>query len=125
MERIRRVAPLALLALGLGLAALLYRGPARGIVRGHGGDVAAAMLLYAALGALPWPRTPGGRALLAGAIALGLELGQLLWTGHGLAGELLIGSTFDPLDLLAYALGLLLALAYDRARQRDYRPLGV
>jgi hypothetical protein len=125
MERIRRVAPLALLALGLGLAALLYRGPARGIVRGHGGDVAAAMLLYAGASMVIRRASMHARALLVGTIAILLELGQLAWTGQGLAGELLIGSTFDPLDLLAYALGLLLALAYDRARQRDYRPLGV
>ena len=119
MVRVRRFAPLALLALTLGVAALAYRGPARALVRGHGGDVAAAMLLYAVAG-MALPRAAClTRSLLVGAIALGLELGQLLWTGRGLAGELLVGSTFDPYDLLAYALGLAFAVAYDRVCDRS------
>lgn len=116
----RRVAPLALLALGLGVAALLYRGPGRGIIRGHGGDVAAAMLLYAAASVAPGLARRGWRARAAVALgtALTLELGQLIWTGRGLAGELLVGGTFDPRDLLAYALGVALGVATERAGRR-------
>jgi hypothetical protein len=60
----RRFAWLAVMALGLGVAVLLYRGPGRGVVRGHVGDVAATMLVYALLGlggcAWAWLRTCSG-----------------------------------------------------------------
>lgn len=106
--------PLAVFAIALGAFAWFYTGPGRPLVRGHIGDVAAAMLVYAALG-LVWRRRPAARAALAFAIAAALELGQSLWQVSSLAGELTLGDTFDPIDFCAYAAGVAIGVAYERA----------
>ena len=90
----RRFVWLAIAALGIALAVLAYRGPGRVIVRGHVGDVAAAMFVYAIVAALL--RERGARAAATLAIAIAIELGQIVWHTDSTAGELLIGSTFDP-----------------------------
>ena len=100
---------LGLAALALGLAVILYRGPGRGVIRGHVGDVAAAMLVYALLG-LAWRARMWVRAAATFGIALAIEVGQTVWSTSSLAGELLLGNTFDPWDVLAYAVGTALAL---------------
>jgi len=127
MERMkRRFLWLAVVALGIAGAVLAYRGPGRAIVRGHVGDVAAAMFVYATLGAL-WRRSkPAGRVAATLAIAGAIEVGQLAWRADSTAGELLIGSTFDPWDLLAYAIGVAIALGWDviTARQPDRPDFG-
>jgi hypothetical protein len=109
--RWRRTAGAALLALGAGLFVLAYRGPGFRLVRGHGGDVAVTAFLFFVLGLLTrWPwRT---RVAVVAAVALATELAQLarLPPRRSLLTDLTIGSTFDPWDLLAYALGLLLAV---------------
>ncbi len=75
------------------------------------------MFLVAALG-LALPRLgPKGWLTVTGLVAVGTEVGQALGLrGSGLLGELTIGSTFDPLDLLAYVIGLALAAAVLRSR---------
>lgn len=98
---------------------LVYRGPGWRPLRAHGGDVAVIPFLYFALGMVTrW--SPASRAWLVGSVALGIELLQTLHlpVGRGLAAELVLGSTFDPLDLLAYAVGLALALAAEPWIQR-------
>lgn len=106
--------------LWLGAAALFLGGvtlgwahfdlPGRALVRGSLGDVAIMMLLVAIFAGL-WPRLrPLFWFLLAGALGVLVEVGQALGLrGEGLVGELTIGSSFDPYDFLAYALGLLIA----------------
>lgn len=116
----RRLVWLALVALVLGGATLLYRGPGRELIRGHAGDVAATMLVYAVLG-LCWRARPAVRALATFAIAGAIELGQTLWSGDGLAGELVVGATFDAYDFVAYAIGIAIAVAWDTLGQRDAR----
>jgi hypothetical protein len=108
----RRFLPLAVVALALGVAVWLHGGT--GIVRGHVGDVAATMLVFAVLG-LVAPRRLGwrGRALGTLGLATAIEVGQLFWDGRSRAGELLIGSTFDAWDLVAYAVGVVIAVAWD------------
>jgi hypothetical protein len=96
-------------ALVLGAFVLLYRGPGRGVIRGHVGDIAAAALVYALLG-LAWRARPWVRAVATFVIAVAIELGQTIWSTSSVAGELLLGNTFDPWDLLAYAVGTALAL---------------
>ncbi|MEZ4360574.1 MAG: DUF2809 domain-containing protein [Kofleriaceae bacterium] len=124
----RRFVVLAGAALAIGGWVLYYHGPGRAFVRGHVGDVAATMLVYAILGLLQHvvASAPLGtawrRLLVTLAIAAGIEGGQLFWTGTGLAGELLVGGSFDGWDFAAYALGALLAVAYDLAL--DARPSG-
>ncbi len=105
---------LGLAALALGLAVLVYRGPARGVIRGHVGDVAATMLVYAVLG-LSWRARAAARATATLAIAFAIELGQVWWQAESAAGALLFGSTFDAWDLVAYVVGTAVAVAWEGA----------
>lgn len=110
---------LAVAALATGALVLLYRGPGRAVVRGHVSDVAATALVYALLWLGPCRRSSRAvRAALAMAVATAIELGQTWWTGRGLAGELVLGSTFDAWDFVAYAVGVVLAWGYDRTAAR-------
>lgn len=112
--RRRRFAGLAALALAIGVATLLYRGPGRAFVRGHVGDVAATMLVYAGFGLTSWSLR--ARAAATFAVAVAIELGQLLWaplTG-GTVATLTVGHVFDPWDVLAYAVGVVVAVAWER-----------
>jgi hypothetical protein len=114
----RHFAWLAVAALGLGLACLLYGGPGHRFVRGHVSDVAATMLVYAAFGATGWPRR--ARVAAAFAVALAVEVGQLAWSplGRSGVGALTLGSVFDPWDVAAYAAGLAVGVAWERVSCR-------
>ena len=109
----RRLIWLALAALVLGLACLFYAGPGRAVVRGHVGDVAAAMFVYAALGLTGWSRR--SRVAAALIIAALVEVGQTVWSpaGRSGVGALLIGSVFDPWDLVAYVVGVAVGVAWE------------
>jgi hypothetical protein len=96
---------------------------ARGPLRSFFGDVVVVVFLVAVLAAVraggPW-----GRVLGVGLFAVGVEL----WQGLGLVApgahwllDLTVGSTSDPLDVLAYALGALAALALERWVMADPR----
>jgi hypothetical protein len=108
----QRLIWLAAAALAIGVAVMLYRGPGRGVIRGHVGDVAATMLVYAALG-LIWRARPAVRAAAALAIAALIECGQTVWRGEGLAGEIIVGGTFDGWDFVAYGVGVAIAVAWE------------
>jgi len=104
-----------LVSLGAGLFVLAYRGPGFRLVRGHGGDVAITAFLFFGLGLVTrwrWRLRAGAVA----AVAVAAELVQLLRlpVERSLLTELTIGSTFDPWDLLAYALGLAVAVLAER-----------
>lgn len=122
----RRFMWLAVAALALGVAVLAYGrlGPLAGreLIRGHVGDAAATMLVYAVLG-LAWRARPAVRAAATLAIAAAIELGQTVWRGEGLAGELVVGGTFDAWDFVAYAAGVAIAVAWDVAPSRRCAPL--
>lgn len=108
----RRFLWLGLAALAVGAAVLVYRGPGRAIIRGHVGDVAATMLVYAIVGSLSRARL-AWRAVGTIAIATAIELGQLVWRLESAAGELLLGTTFDGWDLVAYVAGVCVAIAWE------------
>lgn len=110
----RRFVWLGIAALALGAATILYRGPGREIVRGHVGDIAATILVYAMLG-LAWRAQLRTRALVAFGIAFAIEVGQLVWHATSTAGELVLGSTFDWWDVAAYAVGVVIAVCIERA----------
>jgi len=93
---------------------LVYRGPGRAVIRGHVGDVAATMLVYAAI-SMFWSARMRTRAITTFAIASAIEVGQLVWNARSLVAELTIGSSFDAWDFLAYAIGVAVALAWETA----------
>lgn len=113
----RRFLWLGLAAIALGLAVLLYRGPGRGIIRGHVGDVAATMLVYATISSL-WTARMRARAIATLALATAIELLQVVWHARSLVGELTIGGTFDAWDLVAYVIGVGVALAWETVALR-------
>lgn len=113
-----RLVQVGLVGLVLGLTALAWaalRLPGRELVRGHLGDVGIVMFLVAGFGLAMPRRGPRVWIGLAALIALGTEIMQALGVrGTGLLGELTIGSTFDPFDLLAYAIGLAVSATWLR-----------
>lgn len=112
----RRDVVLAVLAAGLGAVTLVYHGPGRAFVRGHVGDVAATMFVFAVLGLTSWRlRT---RALVTLGVATVIEVGQTVWSGG-----LIFGSVFDPWDLAAYIVGVIVGLAYCRAHDEPRGPV--
>lgn len=110
---------LGVAAVALGLLVLVYRGPGRAFVRGHVGDVAATMLVYA-LASLVQPRASiGMRALVSLAIATAIEVVQVWFHARSTVGHLVLGSTFDPIDLVAYAAGIGIAVVWDQRAARS------
>lgn len=106
----------ALLVFLLGLGVIVYRGPGRSFVRGHLGDVLVVAFLFFLAGALTRASARARLVAVLG-LALALELLQAL-RGAGrdvsTAEALSLGATADPLDLLAYGLGLSLAWLVER-----------
>lgn len=108
-----RPLPVALISLTTGLLLFAF---AHGPLRGFVGDVLVVVFLDAALATLSLgsART---RLPFVAALSVGLEGLQALHLVDKEAPallHLLLGSTFDPWDLLAYALGLLPAVALER-----------
>ncbi|MFN0248039.1 MAG: DUF2809 domain-containing protein [Kofleriaceae bacterium] len=109
-------------AIAFGGIVLLYRGPGQPFVRGHVGDVAATMLVFAIV-SLVWMRIRawraragadlGGRALVTMAIATAIEVAQVWFHATSTAGHLVLGSTFDWIDLVAYAVGVGIAVVWE------------
>lgn len=114
--RRRRLALIAAACLAICLIALVYRGPGWRLLRQTGGDVFAAALLYALVGLvrIRWSRR---RCLVVALIIAagieGLQLLELVGPDTPRWIHVVLGATFDPLDLLAYAVGIAAAVALD------------
>jgi hypothetical protein len=108
------------LSLALGLFVLAYRGPGRALVRGHLGDVAITPFIYASLG-LVTKRSARARLLIVALVAVATESFQALNLSlrRGAFVDLTVGRTFDPWDLVAYAVGL--AAVYVTERRFEAR----
>ncbi|MEU1734550.1 DUF2809 domain-containing protein [Streptosporangium sp. NPDC020145] len=104
-------------ALAVGAFVLLYRGPGQPFVRGYVSDVSATMLVYAFLGLL-WRTTAARRALTTAAIAAAVEFYQVVGMTLPGVGGVLVGAFPDPWDLVAYAIGVVAALAWERGSVR-------
>jgi hypothetical protein len=94
-----------------------------GLIRPHGGDALAVVLVYLGLRAVT-PVGPKSGAAIALTIAFAVEAAQ--WIGlaamlglrpHTI-GETMLGSSFDVGDLIAYCLGALAVLAGETMRAR-------
>lgn len=106
-------------ALLLAAMVLVYRGPGQPIVRGHAGDVAATMLVYSAVSLVRPTASKGVRALVTMAIATGIEVAQAWFHARSTVGHLVIGSTFDPIDLVAYVAGVWIAVVWEQRAGRS------
>lgn len=105
-------AALALATIVVGLAVHLHGASLGGVTRDVLGDALWAMMITWWMGALAPDVALLRRGMLAYAICGAVELSQLYHTPAldavraTLIGHLMIGSGFDPRDLLAYALGV-------------------
>ncbi|MGR6919928.1 DUF2809 domain-containing protein [[Actinomadura] parvosata] len=106
-------------ALVVGAFVLFYRGPGQPFVRGYVSDVSATMLVYALLGLLWRTTTAARRALATAAIAAAVEIYQMVGMTPPGIGGVLVGAFPDPWDLVAYAIGVLAALAWERRMGRS------
>ncbi|GAA3469444.1 DUF2809 domain-containing protein [Nonomuraea roseola] len=105
-------------ALAVGAFALFYRGPGQPFIRGYVSDVGATMLVYAFLGLL-WRTTAARRTLATAAIAAVVEFYQIVGMTPPGIGGVLVGAFPDPWDLVAYAIGVGVALAWERRSVRS------
>lgn len=99
----------------LGAAILQWAGS--GLIRGFCGDVIAVVWL-AYIFALIWPRHVVGCCIAALAVAFaleGLQALQLVSPDAPRVVRVMLGATFDPWDLVAYAVGFGVALALRRS----------
>jgi len=124
--RIRFVA-LALGTIALGLGVHRFGSAFGPVGRDIVGDALWAMMITWWIGALAPGAALGARSGAAFAVCVLVELSQLIHT-PGLdalrrttAGQLVLGSGFDPRDLAAYALGVLAAAMLERAVRRGPR----
>lgn len=111
---------LAAAALALGAFVLVYRGPGRSVIRGHVGDVAAAMLVFAIVAAALPRLSLWVRAGIVFALTCAVELGQAFWSVSSTAGHLTLGDTCDPWDICAYAVGVSVAVLWERVAVARY-----
>jgi hypothetical protein len=98
--------------LAAGLFVLFYRGPGWRFTRGTLGDLFVVGFLYHLL-SLFWRGPAAARASAIAALAVGIELAQwarIFTTRSSDPLVIVTGSTFDVWDLLAYAIGLALAV---------------
>jgi len=88
------------------------------------GDAVWAAMIVWWVGALVPSASLGRRAFVALAICIAVEASQLFHTPaldalrSTTAGHLVLGSGFDPRDLIAYTLGVLAAVGLERAVRR-------
>ena len=96
-----------------------------GFVRHYAGDVLAVILLYAFVRAI-FSVTPSNLALKIFVFAAALELAQYFGAVQILGVEnkilkVMIGGTFDFADLLCYAVGCVLAGAYEKFESKIWQ----
>jgi len=111
-------------AIGAVATGLLTRSSVVGLPRTfakYSGDAVWALLVFFLLGIL-FTRKPSWRiALYAASFATAIEFLQLYhapWIDHLRSlwiGRMVLGSTFNPPDLLAYAVGIVIGVMLDRA----------
>ncbi len=107
---------LALACLLAGMGVVAYRGPASAWVRFYMVDVLGVACMYFGLSGL-WYGPVLARAGVPLAIAVAIEIAQWLqWTPKQAPWliRFILGASFDWGDLLAYAIGLVGALAIER-----------
>lgn len=108
--RLHLMRPRVVACVGLLLGLVIFAW-ASGPVRNIGGDVLVVLVLVAMLASIPIGR-PSTRLIGVGLFSIGVEafqgLGLVTASSHWLL-HLTIGSTFDPVDLVAYAVGLTVA----------------
>ena len=108
---------------------LLYQGPGWPFVRGHMGDWLVVQFMY--LVARFWISERWRFHLGIGVLLTGLvvEIVKFFASGsipHTFLAEITLGSVFDPLDLIAFAIGVITVLVIEQVCIRnDSTPKGI
>lgn len=125
-----RYVTLALLTIAIGLVVHVTGSAIAPAARDVLGDALWAAMIFWWVGALAPGARVGARAAAAYAICVAVEVSQL-WHAPALdaarattAGQLVLGSGFDPRDLVAYAGGVAVAVALDAAVVRRWWRVG-
>lgn len=103
--------------LAMAVGVLLYRGPGRVWIRGLGGDLLVVIFLVACVASLPmgtWRRRVVGVGVFAVVVEC-LQLLELVGPESPFVAHLILGSTFDPVDLVVYGVGLAVAAVLEVA----------
>ena len=115
---------LALVTIGAGLV-VHYRGELLGdAARDMIGDALWAMMMAWWVGAIARHSRPVTRGAIALAVSFAVELSQLIHppafdrARASTIGHLVLGSGFDPRDLVSYTLGVVAAVLIERALHR-------
>lgn len=122
--RRRLFAALALITITIGLGVHLFGSALNPILRDVTGDILWAMMMYWLIGAFAPRLSIVVRGAMAYAICVAVELSQLYHAPsldalrETTPGHLVLGSGFDPRDLVAYAAGVGMAIVMDRVAQR-------
>ncbi len=126
MSRSRRILYIAATLIGA-VFVLIYRGPYWPFIRGHMGDWLVVQFIY--LVARFWVGFRW-RYYLAGAVLLLsvlVEVVKFFATGsipHTFFAEITIGSVFDPLDMIAFVLGIVTVLVVDQVQAKPVNSPG-
>lgn len=119
--RRRDSAFIVVICTALGAVVLAWDGPGRWLIRGAGGDVIAVVWLAFLIQCVMRRWSSLRCAGIAGGVAFTLEAIQGLgWVpAHAPRWiRIALGATFDPFDLVAYALGAIVAIALGRGYRR-------
>ena len=116
MSRAKQFQYLVIILIGA-VFVLVYRGPYWPLVRSYMGDWLIVQLIYVM--ARLWISFRWRYLLTIAIVLFALVVEVLQWLAAGsipqtLAAELTIGSTFDPLDAVAYGLGMATVLFTER-----------
>lgn len=120
--RRRDAAFIIVICTALGAVVLAWDGPGRWLIRGALGDVIAVIWLAFLIQFAVRRWSTLRCAMLAGGVAVALETIQGLgWVpAHAPRWiRVVLGATFDPFDLVAYALGAIVAVAVGHAYRRS------
>jgi hypothetical protein len=124
--RRRLFAAVALITITIGLGVHLFGSALNSILRDVTGDILWAVMMYWLVGAFAPRMSIAARSAMTYAICTAVELSQLyharsLDALRGTTpGHLVLGSGFDPRDLVAYAAGVGIAILIERAAHRRY-----
>ncbi|MCL2375801.1 MAG: DUF2809 domain-containing protein [Defluviitaleaceae bacterium] len=117
------LAAAVVLFIAMVIIALFFQG---GFLRNHFGDILVVMFIVCTIRSIIRPRMKW-LCLAVFIFATLVEIGQyfdlvglLGLTGNALA-ETIIGTTFDPWDILMYAIGCLIMYVIERCRDRRYQ----
>jgi len=122
MSPSRRIVYLAATLIGA-VFVLVYRGPFWPVVRSYMGDWLVVQFIYLMARfriGFRWRFHLAGAVLLLGLIVEAIQLYAAGSIPRSFAAEVTIGSTFDPLDIVAYALGLAAILLVEQAASRKH-----